>query len=81
MLTESAAAIETWHTKILTALGTDGKVIADVIPEVELIVGKQPEVAELGSVESQNRFDRVFKEFIRVFAQKEHPLVIFLDDL
>jgi predicted ATPase len=81
LLTESAASIETWQTKILTALGTDGKVIADVIPEVELIAGKQPEVPELSSVESQNRFNRVFKEFIRVFAQKEHPLVIFLDDL
>ncbi|MEZ2301305.1 MAG: AAA family ATPase [Microcoleus sp.] len=81
LLTESAASIEIWRTKILTALGTDGKVIADVIPEVELIAGKQPEVAELGTVESQNRFNRVFKEFIRVFAQKEHPLVIFLDDL
>ncbi|MEG4330324.1 AAA family ATPase, partial [Microcoleus sp. herbarium5] len=41
----------------------------------------QPEVPELAPVESQNRFNRVFKEFIRVFAQKEHPLVIFLDDL
>jgi predicted ATPase/signal transduction histidine kinase/tRNA A-37 threonylcarbamoyl transferase component Bud32 len=81
LLTESAASIKTWRTKILTALGTDGKVIADVIPEVELIVGQQPEVPELSSIESQNRFNRVFKEFIRVFAQKEHPLVIFLDDL
>ncbi|MFM9266488.1 protein kinase domain-containing protein [Tychonema sp. BBK16] len=81
LLTESTAAIETWRTKILTALETNGKVIADVIPEVELIAGKQPEVSELGAVESQNRFNRVFKEFIRVFAQKEHPLVIFLDDL
>ncbi len=81
LLTESAAAIETWRTKILTALGTNGKVIADVIPEVELIVGKQPEVLELGPIESQNRFNRVFKEFISVFTQKEHPLVIFLDDL
>ncbi|MEG3858733.1 trifunctional serine/threonine-protein kinase/ATP-binding protein/sensor histidine kinase [Microcoleus sp. herbarium12] len=81
LLTESAASLETWRTKILTALETNGKVIADVIPEVELIIGKQPEVAELSPVESQNRFNRVFKEFIRVFAQKEHPLVIFLDDL
>ncbi len=81
LLTENAVAIETWRTKILTALGTDGKVIADVIPELELIVGKQPNVPEQGPVESQNRFNRVFKEFIRVFAQKEHPLVIFLDDL
>ncbi|XZO00574.1 MAG: protein kinase domain-containing protein [Microcoleus sp.] len=81
LLTESTAAIETWRTKILTALGTDSKVIADVIPELELIVGEQPEVPELSPVESQNRFNRLFKEFIRVFAQKEHPLVIFLDDL
>ncbi|MDP8933313.1 MAG: trifunctional serine/threonine-protein kinase/ATP-binding protein/sensor histidine kinase [Cyanobacteriota bacterium] len=81
LLTESAVSLEIWRTKILTALGTDGQVIADVIPEVELIIGKQPEVPEVSPTEAQNRFNRVFKEFIRVFAQKEHPLVIFLDDL
>ncbi|MBD1882881.1 ATP-binding sensor histidine kinase [Microcoleus vaginatus] len=81
LLTESTASLEIWRTKILTALGTDGQVIADVIPEVELIIGTQPEVPEVSSTEAQNRFNRVFKEFIRVFAQKEHPLVIFLDDL
>ncbi|MEG3933094.1 AAA family ATPase [Microcoleus sp. T3_B1] len=81
LLTESALSLEIWRTKILTAVGTDGQVIADVIPKVELIIGKQPEVPELAPIESQNRFNRVFKEFIRVFAQKEHPLVIFLDDL
>ncbi|MEG3842579.1 AAA family ATPase [Microcoleus sp. herbarium14] len=81
LLTESATSIETWRNKILTALGTDGKVIAEVIPELELIIGKQPEVPQVGLTEAQNRFNRLFKEFIRVFAQKEHPLVIFLDDL
>ncbi|MCW6050497.1 AAA family ATPase [Lyngbya sp. CCAP 1446/10] len=81
LLTEGAASLETWRTKILTALGRDGQVIADVIPEVELIIGKQPEVPEVGPTEAQNRFNRLFKEFLRIFAQKEHPLVIFLDDL
>jgi predicted ATPase/signal transduction histidine kinase len=81
LLTESAASLETWRTKILTALGTDGQVIADVIPELELIIGKQPQMPEVGPTEAQNRFNRLFKEFLRVFAQKEHPLVIFLDDL
>ncbi|MEG5139437.1 MULTISPECIES: trifunctional serine/threonine-protein kinase/ATP-binding protein/sensor histidine kinase [unclassified Microcoleus] len=81
LLTESAASLETWRTKILTALGRDGQVIADVIPELELIIGKQPEVPGVGTTEAQNRFNRLFKEFLRVFAQKEHPLVIFLDDL
>ena len=80
-LTESAAKMQYWHDKILTAVGSNGQVIIDMIPELELIIGKQPEVPQLGSTESQNRFNRVFKEFIRVFTQKEHPLVIFLDDL
>ncbi|MCC5643880.1 AAA family ATPase [Nostoc sp. CHAB 5824] len=81
LLTENNQKIETWRNKILTALGTNGKVITDVIPEVELIIGTQPEIAKIGATESQNRFNHVFKEFIQVFTQKEHPLVIFLDDL
>jgi predicted ATPase/signal transduction histidine kinase/DNA-binding NarL/FixJ family response regulator/tRNA A-37 threonylcarbamoyl transferase component Bud32 len=81
LLTETDASIQTWQQKLLAALGTNGKVVADVIPEIELIIGKQPEVAQLGPTESQNRFNRVFKQFISVFTAKEHPLVIFLDDL
>ncbi|MBW4674521.1 MAG: AAA family ATPase [Desmonostoc geniculatum HA4340-LM1] len=81
LLTENNEKIERWRDKILSALGTNGKVITDVIPEVELIIGKQPEVPQIGAAESQNRFNRVFKEFIQIFTQKEHPLVIFLDDL
>ncbi|HBY81126.1 MAG TPA: hypothetical protein DEG47_29935, partial [Cyanobacteria bacterium UBA11148] len=41
----------------------------------------QPAVPKLGPTESQNRFNRVFQNFIRTFCLKEHPLVIFLDDL
>ncbi|MEH2190162.1 MAG: AAA family ATPase [Nostoc sp.] len=81
LLTENNEKVEIWRNKILSALGTNGKVITDVIPEVELIIGTQPEVAQIGATESQNRFNHVFKEFIQVFTQKEHPLVIFLDDL
>ncbi|MEG4281534.1 AAA family ATPase [Microcoleus sp. A006_D1] len=81
LLTESAASIQTWKDKLLATLGSSGKVVTDVIPEVELIIGKQPEVPQLGPTESQNRFNLVFKQFISVFTAKEHPLVLFLDDL
>jgi PAS domain S-box-containing protein len=81
LLTESEAQLKQWREKLLSAFGLNGQVIIDVIPEVELIVGKQPEVPSLGSTESQNRFNLVFQNFIRVFCSKEHPLVIFLDDL
>jgi predicted ATPase/signal transduction histidine kinase/CheY-like chemotaxis protein/tRNA A-37 threonylcarbamoyl transferase component Bud32 len=81
LLTESDISILSWKYKLLAALGTKGKVVAEVISEVELIMGKQSPAPKLGAIESQNRFNQVFKQFIGVFARKEHPLVIFLDDL
>ncbi|MBE9125432.1 MULTISPECIES: AAA family ATPase [unclassified Coleofasciculus] len=81
LLTENEAQLREWKEKILAALGASAQIIIDVIPEVELIIGKQLPVPELGFSECQNRFNRVFQNFIRVFGVKEHPLVIFLDDL
>ena len=81
LLTESDAEMARWREKLKAALGSVGQVITRVIPEVELIIGPQPDVPELGPTQAQNRFNLVFQNFIKVFAQPEHPLVIFLDDL
>jgi predicted ATPase/signal transduction histidine kinase len=81
LLTESEEKISVWRDKLNKALGSNGRIIIDVIPDVELIVGSQPQVTELDSTNSQNRFNLVFHRFINVFAQPEHPLAIFLDDL
>ncbi|MFB2923034.1 trifunctional serine/threonine-protein kinase/ATP-binding protein/sensor histidine kinase [Aerosakkonema funiforme] len=81
MFAENVQEITIWKEKLEVALGENGRVIIDVIPEVEFIIGKQSEVPQLGPTESQNRFNRVFKQFLSAFATKEHPLVIFLDDL
>ncbi|MEH2315884.1 hybrid sensor histidine kinase/response regulator [Nostoc sp.] len=81
MLTETDDQIAVWKSKLIDALGINGQVIIDVIPEVERIIGPQPAVPQLGPSESENRFNRVFQRFIHVFNQPEHPLVLFLDDL
>ncbi len=81
LLTESEEHIATWQCNILAALGNNGKVIIEVLPELELIIGPQPDVVTLGPTEAQNRLNIVFQNFIRVFTQPEHPLVVFLDDL
>ncbi|OCQ95057.1 guanylate cyclase [Nostoc sp. MBR 210] len=81
LLTENERQIDIWKQKLLAAFGANGKVLIDVIPEVALIVGSQPNVPKLGTIESQNRFNRVFQQFVNVFCQEKHPLVIFLDDL
>jgi PAS domain S-box-containing protein len=81
LLTESETKFQEWRSKLLAALDNNAQIIIDVIPEVESITGKQPAVEELGTTESQNRFNSVFQKFLRVFVSQEHPLVIFLDDL
>ncbi|TGK05001.1 GAF domain-containing protein [Leptospira semungkisensis] len=81
ILTEPPERIEAWKGKIRKALGPNGKVITDVIPELEIIIGKQETVPELGPQENANRFYIVFQNFIKVFASSEHPLAVFLDDM
>lgn len=81
LLGEPEDRVQQWKSCLLAALGSNGQIIIDVIPEIESIVGKQPPVASVGAAEAQNRFHRVFGEFLRVFCSKEHPLTIFLDDL
>ncbi len=81
LLGESDAQLATWKRKILAAVGENGQRLIEVIPELELIIGKQPTVPELCGSAAQNCFNLLFGKFVRVFTTKEHPLVIFLDDL
>lgn len=81
LLTESPAQVEQWKTKILEAVGENGQVVIDMIPELEWIIGKQPAVTQLDGIAAQNRFNWIFGKFIQVFPSAEHPLVLFLDDL
>jgi PAS domain S-box-containing protein len=81
LLSESDAKLEQWRSKIVNAVGENGQVIVEVIPELERIIGKQQPVSELLGNAAENRFNLVFQKFISFFTTKEHPLVIFLDDL
>lgn len=81
ILTESEEELGQWKNKLLDALNGDGQIMIDIIPELELIIGSQASVEELEGSSAQLRLRNVFRGFIRVFCKKEHPLVIFLDDL
>ncbi|ATB38517.1 hypothetical protein CYFUS_003952 [Cystobacter fuscus] len=81
LLVESESQVNQWRERLLSALGPNGRVLIEVIPEVELIIGEQPAVAQLGPTEAQNRFNLVFQSAMRVFAQPQHPLALFIDDL
>ncbi|NDJ25924.1 AAA family ATPase [Nostoc sp. B(2019)] len=81
LLGEPDEQVQQWQSRLLTALGSNGQIIVNVIPEFEFIIGKQPPVPEVGATEAQNRFNLTFQRFVRAFCAKEHPLVVFLDDL
>ena len=81
LLTESDTQIKQWKQKIIQVLGDNAQVIIEVIPELEKIIGEQPPAPELSGSAAQNRFNLLFQKFLKLFTTKEHPLVIFLDDL
>ncbi|MBU4345481.1 MAG: AAA family ATPase, partial [Proteobacteria bacterium] len=80
-LTESDESVALWRQKIIKALGSNGRVVTDVIPELEILLGPQPEVKPLPPVESRNRFHDLFGRFLTCLAREEYPLVLFIDDL
>src|SRR6202049_2790453 len=81
LLTRSEAELGRWQDALREALGPNGQLIVNLVPGLELVLGKQPPVADLPPQDAQNRFQMVFRRFLGVFARKEHPLALFLDDL
>ncbi|MCT7958899.1 trifunctional serine/threonine-protein kinase/ATP-binding protein/sensor histidine kinase [Laspinema palackyanum] len=81
LLYEPDERLRRWNAAISEVLGDNGQVLIDVIPELEQIIGPQPPAPELSGTAAQNRFNRLLQQFIECFAQREHSLVIFLDDL
>jgi serine/threonine protein kinase len=81
ILAESEEMIGVWKKNILDAVGNNGKIIINMIPMVEMIIGAQPDVPALPANEERNRFNIVFENFIGVFAKQEHPVALFLDDM
>ena len=81
LLTENAEQLARWQQKILNAVGNNGQLLIEVIPHLELVIGEQPPVASIGSSEAQNRFNLVFQNFFQTLCQKEHPFILFIDDL
>ena len=81
LLGQSEAELCRWRDALSEALGQNGQLIVNLGPALELVIGKQPPVPELPPQEAQNRFQMVFRRLLALFARKEHPLALFLDDL
>jgi PAS domain S-box-containing protein len=81
LLGKSEAELASWRRALMEALGPNGWLMIELVPELKLIIGEQPPVPELPPQQAQGRFQLVFRRFIAVFARADHPLALFLDDL
>jgi predicted ATPase/transcriptional regulator with GAF, ATPase, and Fis domain len=81
ILVKSEAEVDHWRQALQEALGSNGQLILNLIPEVEFLIGKQPPVPDLPLQDARSRFRFVFRRFLGAFARPEHPLALFLDDL
>lgn len=81
ILSTPAEEVARWRAALADALGGSGQLIANLVPELELLLGKQPTPPELAAQDAQNHFQSLFARFLAVFATREHPLILFFDDL
>jgi predicted ATPase/signal transduction histidine kinase len=81
LLGKSDLEVGRWRQALMDALGTNGELMVNLIPELALIIGEQPQVPVLLPRDAQSRFQLVFRRFLGVFARPEHPLALFVDDL
>jgi PAS domain S-box-containing protein len=81
ILSKNEKEIGFWRDAVREAASINGQLLVNLIPELELLIGKQSPVPDLPLQDAQNRFQLVFVRFLGVFAQAEHPLALFLDDM
>jgi serine/threonine protein kinase len=81
VLTQNEEQVRAWKAELQQALGVNGQIMTQVVPELELIIGRQPPPSPAGPIESLNRFNQTMQKFVSVFTDREHPLVLFVDDL
>ncbi|MBV8264646.1 MAG: AAA family ATPase, partial [Candidatus Eremiobacteraeota bacterium] len=81
LLGKSEAELASWRDGLREALGPNGGLIADLVPEIALIIGAQPPAPQVEPQQAKARFQLVLRRFVGMFAKPEHPLALFVDDL
>ncbi len=81
VLRASPTALQAKRRALLDALGANARLIIDLVPELELVVGPQAQPAALGPGEARARFEQAFESFLSAMVPSDEPLALFLDDL
>lgn len=80
-LNKGDAELGAFRAELARALGSNGQLMVNLIPELGLVIGEQPPIPRVEPHDAAARFHRVFQSLLGVFASARHPLVLFIDDL
>ncbi|MCC6557541.1 MAG: AAA family ATPase [Polyangiaceae bacterium] len=75
------AEIAALRAQLADALGDNARLVMDLVPQLELVLGEPPAVPALSPADARNRFHATLLSFFRVLTSREHPLVLCLDNL
>ncbi|OGI67098.1 MAG: hypothetical protein A2W18_01885, partial [Candidatus Muproteobacteria bacterium RBG_16_60_9] len=73
--------IAEWRQALQQALGPNARVLVELVPDLELIVGETPAVPVVGTSETETRLVDIMRRFFRAVCRPQHPLVLFIDNL
>ncbi|OJH42589.1 trifunctional serine/threonine-protein kinase/ATP-binding protein/sensor histidine kinase [Cystobacter ferrugineus] len=81
VLAGSEEELARWREQVNRAWEGRGRMLVDLVPQLEVLVGPQPALQEVPPREAQRQLHWVVRQFSSVFATRERPMVVFLDDL
>ncbi|MFO7561854.1 MAG: AAA family ATPase [Enhygromyxa sp.] len=81
LLTESDATLARTRARLREGLGGLMPVACELVPALELILGEQDQVADLGVVEARNRLQITLERLFAALCEPGRALVLVFDDL
>lgn len=81
LLLSEQEVLDSFRADFAKSIGDQGLILTSIFPKLELIVGVQKPVDRLVGEEAENRFNYIFLKLIGIVANRQRPLVLFLDDL
>lgn len=81
VLSESDSELSRLRARVKEAVGELGGLLTRLVPDLELVIGAQPPVPEVGPSDAPHRFQYVLRRFLLSLSDEQHPLALFVDDL
>ncbi|WP_341990854.1 AAA family ATPase [Azorhizobium sp. AG788] len=81
LLAGDPAELNAAREGMLARLAGQGEMIAELVPEMELIIGRSAPLADGPMQQAQTRVHRAIQQTISAFVDEGTPLILFLDDL